>query len=108
MVPTASGTAMSMKPGPGWAAVRKKNQNSGTAITSTTSRNSRFEVAFARKITLRSMGTSRMPSMQPCSFSWLNERFRPSSDVNTISAHRRPPDSCSTSVACAVCPSAAP
>ena len=35
---------------------------------------------YQRKITLRSIGTSRMPSMQPCSFSWLNERFRPSSD----------------------------
>ena len=97
-----------MKSGPGWAVVRKKNQNNGTAITSTTSKNSRFEVAFARKITLRSMGTSRMPSMQPCSFSCANERPRPKSEVNTMSAHRRPPVMASTSDACADCPSDAP
>ena len=49
-----------------------------------------------------------MPSMQPCSFSCANERFRPKSDVNTMSAHRRPPLICSTSVVCEVCASAAP
>ena len=46
--------------------------------------------------------------MQPCSFSCANERFRPKSDVNTMSAHRRPPLICSTSVVCEVCASAAP
>ena len=72
------------------------------------SRNNRFDVAFARKITERSSGTSKMPSRQPCSFSCENDRLRPSNDVNTTSAHNRPPLICSTSVACEVCASAAP
>ena len=44
-------------------------KKSGTQMSSITNRNSRLAVAFARKMTERSIGTSSMPSSAPCSFS---------------------------------------
>ncbi len=48
---------------------QEKKKNKGTQITSTIGKNTKFAVAFAKKITERSMGTSKMLSKQPFSFS---------------------------------------
>ena len=92
MLPTTSGTTSSQPVSAGAAKLEKNTQYSGTAITSTNAKNTKFDVALARKITPRSSGARSSPSKQPFSVSLENERFRPRSDVNTTSAHRRPPD----------------
>jgi hypothetical protein len=65
-------------------------------------------VALARNTTLRSSGTSRIPSRQAFSCSWANERFKPKSEVNTTRAHSRPAAICRMSNWLEVCESAAP
>ena len=94
MVPTKSGANISGHVSAAPTVPRKKKKNSGTQITSTISRNTRFAVAFAKKITERSIGTSKMLSKQPFSFSCENERFSPSRLVNKTTTHRRPPAIC--------------
>ena len=59
-------------------------------MSSTTARNSIFEVILARYTAALETGASRTPSRQPFSTSLAKERLRPSSEVNTIIAHSRP------------------
>ena len=94
MVPTKSGANMSGHVSAAPTVPKKKKKNKGTQITSTISKNTKFAVAFAKKITERSMGTSKMLSKQPFSFSCENERFNPSRLVNNTTTHKRPPAIC--------------
>ena len=92
-LPTTRTGSARIASGPSVTFVRKKNAKSGTATSSTASRKSRLLVAFARNTTLRSSGTSKMPSRQPASLSCENERLRPSRLVKTTSAQNKPPAS---------------
>ena len=107
-VPAKSGAIMSGHVGAAPTCPRNRKKNRGTVTAVTTRRNIRLAVAFARKMTERSMGTSRMPSRHPCSFSCEKERFRPRRLVNRITAHSRPPAICRISSSLPACASAAP
>ena len=92
--------------------VRKNTQYSGTAITSTTSQEHQVRRRLRQEHhRLGPAGLTSRPSKQPVlRLACANERFRPRSDVNTTSAHRRPPHTCRHvgSRAGEVCASAAP
>ena len=68
-VPTTRGISANGAVGASSAPERKKNMNSGTATTSTSRMNRKFDVAFTRKMAERSRGASRSPSMHASSFS---------------------------------------
>ena len=56
----------------------KNSVKTGTDRAWMMSRKTRLPVILAKKIVTRSTGHSRRPSRHCSSFSWANERFRPS------------------------------